>query len=67
MNWKGAKIPDLSRISSVGNLLEGREAGVRRENLKATVVSDTTTKTEQPRGGEKEMYEPMEVWWQRAK
>ena len=37
------------------------EMGENYENLKAKVVSYTTNKTEQTRGGQKEMHVPMEV------
>ena len=36
------------------------EIGENYENLKAKVESYTTTKTEQTRGGQKEMYGPMD-------
>ena len=66
---KDAKIPDLWRMSA---LLEICPKDVKEqmmmmrldeigENLKAKVVSYTTNKTEQTRGGQKEMYVPMEV------
>ena len=66
-----AKILDLRRMSAPlaispkdvkeQMMMRLDEIGENFENLKATVVSYTTNKTEQARGGQNEMQVPMEV------
>ena len=65
------RIPDLSRMSALLEIcpkdvkeqmmMRLDEIGDKYENLKAEVVSYTTNKTEQARGGQKEMHVPVEV------
>ena len=65
------KIPDLWRMSALLELcskdvteqmtMRLDEIGKNYENLMAMVVSYTTSKTEQARGGQKEKHVPMEV------
>ena len=66
-----AKILDLWRMSALLEMclkdvkeqmmMRLDEIGENFENLKAKVVSYTTNKIEQARGGQKEMYVPMEA------
>ena len=66
-----AKIPDLCQMSGpvdtcLKNVKEQMmmrldEINESHEDLKAKVVSYTTNKTEQARGGQKEMHVPMQV------
>ena len=66
-----AKIPDLWRMSALLAIcpkdvkeqmtMRSDEIDQNYENLKAKVVSYPTNKTEQARGGQKEMHVPMEV------
>ena len=68
---KDAKIPDLWRMLALlaicpkdvneQMMMRLDEIGKNCENLKAKVVLCTTNRTEQTRGGQKDMYVPMEV------
>ena len=69
---KDAKIRDLWRMSALLDIcpkdvkeqmmmMRLDENGENYENMLAKVVSYTTNKTEQTRGGQKEMYVPMDV------
>ena len=61
----------MEKVGSVGNLSEGCEradddeatrSATIYEKLTAKVVSYSTNRTEQTRGGQKEMYVPQEVY-----
>ena len=60
--WRKSALLDMcSKDVKDQMMMKLDEVAVNYENFKAKVMSKTTNKTEQIRGGQKEMYVPMEA------